>query len=232
MRGFRRGFRRSRRRSPVGRTKTGRMKVWCPKAFVNIPFTRDTNGNFTDLFEIISIEDYAENFDSTQFTDLPTRRDTATVVRVVGSLTVDAIVPAGGANGVQYAAAFFTRSRSAVINEFVANPSSFFLHASANYAAPASFRTNMTRLNPMQWLPDRGYSGAFIEIPNPSGLCSDFYSHINREDQVTWNFDITQRRKLAGDECLYLVVSGNAVCEFDEQAGFYDILTRTLIHDD
>lgn len=207
------------------------MRVWVPKLFPSIQLAILANNQFVDLFELVSPEDYAENFDPVLPTDIPRRRDTATVVRIVGRAVADLVVPAPGANGIQWAAAIFVRSRQSVVSEFIHNPSNFMFHINAIYASPASFTTNMTRLNPLQWLPDRSYSGAFR--PNPGGGCSEFFSDINRPQEIEWDFDISQRRRLSGDEALYMAISGIVGCDLEpDPTVFLDCAVRTLIHDD
>lgn len=226
MRKFRRGFR-SRRSSQPGRTTTGRQKVWVPKLFSSIPVVLQPNNDFADLFELVSPEDYSENFDTGS---LPRRNDTCTIVRTVGRLLPDLVIGAPGANGIQWASAIFVRSRSAVLREFQADVSLFYLHTLAAFSVTTTFEENMTRLQPLQWVPDRSYSGAFR--PNPGGTCSEFFADINRPHDMVWDFDVRQRRRMKGDEALYMLVSGNIVCDQDGGAARTDCVARTLIHDD
>lgn len=227
MAGFRGRFR-SRRRfrnSMPGRAPGGRKKVWVTRYFQAL--TGQNFGNqFVDLFELVAPEDYGD-----AGSNLERETHHATVVRVVGSLSVDLVIEAPGSNGVLYSAALFTRSRRSVFAQFANDPAEFYIHPES----PGDPADNLSLLHPMQWLPERSYSGAFRFNAPSGGQCSDFFADINREEQsVPWYFDITQRRRMQTDDSLWLVCSGTFVCltGLEENPIVNTVLSRVLIHAD
>lgn len=232
MRRFRGGFRSRRFSRPAGRAPGGRKKHWVTKFFEALNGPPLANNQFVDLFELISPFDYGDAGSATTTTTLQ-QIDYATVVRVVGKLEVDLVVEAPGSNGVLWSAAIFVRSGEAVTREYAATAGQLYMIHPETVAPGFSPAANLSRLQPMTWMPNRSYSGAFL--PNANGVCSEFYSVINRPEQSSpWYFDVKQRRKMKTDESLWLLVSGTYVCLTggEESPIFNTCLARTLLYDD
>jgi len=232
MRRFRGGSRFRRRFSRPGKAPGGRKKHWVSVFFEGLSGQPLANNQFCDLFELVNPFDYGDAGSST--TSQHSRETNyATVVRTVGKLEVDLTVEAPGSNGVLWSACLFVRSSQAVSYEFSATAGqAFFIHP--EQVAPGfSGAANLNRLQPMAWMPNRAYSGSFIE--NTGGICSEFYSHINRPAQSEpWYFDVKQRRRMRTDESLWMLVSGIYVCLIggEENPIVNTCLARTLLFDD
>jgi len=232
VRRFSSSFRRNRRFRPPGKAPGGRKKVWITNFFEALNGQVVGTNEFVDLFELVTPEDYTERIDT--ITNVVRRQEYATVVRTVGSLTVDVLTEAPGANGVLWSAAIFVRGFRSVFDEYNragAVGHAFMIHPEASGSQASD--VNLNRLQPMAWMPERSWSGAFRENTLPAG-CSDFFSDVNRPAQSEpWYFDVKQRRKMKTDDALWLLVSGVFICQVNEESPvFHTCLARTLIYDD
>jgi len=228
-------FRRRRRFRPAGRAPGGRKKHWVTRFYSDVQGQPLPSNQFCDLFELIGENDYGDAGSAGT-----AEQNYATVVRTVGMVMPDILVEAPGANGVLWSAALFVRSRTSVFMEFngdggnIATGELFYIHHPAIFTVSGSPQLNLQRLQPMAWMPERAWSAAFRTNNLPAG-CSDFFSDVNRESQATpWYFDVRQRRKMKTDDSLWLLVSGQYVCEVEaeESPVFNSCLARTLLYDD
>lgn len=188
---------------------------------------------FVDLFELVGPADYGDAGSAVK-----NEINYATVVRCVGKLEVDLTIGAPGSNGVLWSAALFVRSLSSVIMEYdgdggiIPRGSLFAIHPESTIGVP---QENLSRVRPMAWMPNRSWSGAFLQNPTLPAECSDFYGVINRPEQSEpWYFDVKQRRRMVSDESLWLLVSGLYVCPIggEDNPVVNTCLARTLIYDD
>lgn len=214
---------RSRRFSSRPGMQGGRQRKWVFKSFPNVFASPQFFPDWIDLFELVSPEDYIDDQGLDQI-------EHATVIRVIARVNVDLVISAPGANGVEYAAALFTRSERSVISEFANDPFGNFAISPSNGGATTNIPRTLSRLQPMWWLPFRAYSGAFRE--NPGGVCSEFFADVNRPNESDFEIRTRQKRKMKTDDALFLLIAGQSICNSDGLHAVVTVMSRTLILND
>jgi len=230
-----RGFRRRRRfsfRRP-GKAPGGSTRKWINSFFFQVGPSQILGTNeFVDIFQLVDVSRYTSDWNAAGAGDDPnTQREHATVVRTVGRVLPDLLTGAPGSNGLEWSACIFVMKEQALIDQFSAGAMArFAIHPGATIGDPA---VALARLQPMAWMPFKGFSHTFREnLPGPNA-CADFFSHYNNKDEATWSWDVRQRRRMVSDDGLWLLVSGTFVCDDGtEQSPIRTtVASRTLIHD-
>jgi len=173
-------------------------------------------------FQLVGPEDYTDGYGDT----VSTRQESATVVRSVGRVAMDLVVGAPGANGVSWSAALIVEGQNSFENSLAQDATDWILHLYNTRTAILSAKDTL------QLAPIKGFTAAFI--PNPGGLCSEFYGNTNFGEFGEWHrdYDVTVKRKLKTDDSLIMLVTAQFVCTVEGNAGYIAINNRTLILDD
>jgi len=212
-------FRRRRRfnRTPVQRKKP----LWITTSYDEAVSTTNPlllGGQFVELFELVSPEDYTDSFPERQ------RKESCVVQRVVGYIGVDIVADAPGINATEWCAALIAISDNSLDKIFATTPGDLVLND------PGTLNVNLTRLNVLQYFWRKEYSGGFYA--NPGGTPTPFLSQFNLQDQNAREYDITVKRKLTTDMGLWMLITGLVLDAAQEPPAFAFSWARTLIYDD
>jgi len=212
---FRRRFS-GRRRGFRGKAVARKEPVWITTSyFVSVP----PNVVQQALFQLIGPEDYTPDYNLE-----PQRLEKATLYRTVGGFALDPLGPQDPSSIVRtfFKAALFVAGDKQVDDGFANDPLQF------NITNPAIFPTWCRDFAPMhvfwsawsQWSTGPGTLAPDYEFWAPSGETL----------QRTW--DVNVRRKLQGDDALYLLVNFGFLRDDDEEiGGAIDVESRNLIMD-
>lgn len=212
----RRGFRRRR----FGARGVARKEpVWITTAYdITVPPNLLTQ----QLFQLIGPEDYTPDYVAE-----PQRRDKATLYRTVGSFSMLPNIPADkdGILTIAWKAALFVAGDKQIDDAFAADPTQF------DIVNPGDFPPFCRDFSPIHIFWSEYFTVANAIV---GGSTTEFKTEIWYPPATSGRkeWDVTVRRKLVGDDALWLLVN----CSFlqsppQEIGGSVDVEARNLIMD-
>lgn len=171
---------------------------------------------FQHLFELVGPEDYTPDY-----VNEPQRLEKTTLVRTVGGFTlVPVLVPTTSQRYVRtnYKAALFVASDSQVADSFAQDPSQYEIFD------PTVFPIFCRNYHPMKIF----WNKYFIWSQDAGADYGDYWIPPGVTGNEEW--DVTVKRKLEGDEGLWLLINGLFIqSEPAEFGGSIDVESRNLL---
>jgi len=172
-----------------------------------------------DLFQLVAPEEYGSEL-------LDTRRDSATLIRTVGSMYISPFIQLGSPQpnnfvDVLWKAALFTANEKEIDDAFANDPTQFDIQSSTVFAEFCS------RWSPIQfsWFREFHY-GATGALLSAGDVWMPPYANNY------WDWDVGVARKLSGDGSLWLLINSAFLQSVPQDfGGSIDVESRTLIHD-
>lgn len=194
--------------------------IWISSAyFVNIA----PNNLDASLFQLIGPEDFTPDY-----TVETQRKDRCTLYRTVGNFNMIPVIPefTNGRNLVVWKAALFVAGDKQVDDAYANDPGQFSI------VDPPVFSTFCRDFSPIHIFWARQFEEGMSIV---GGSTTTFAPNWHMPPSVSGqdnSWDVTVRRKLEGDDCLWLLVN-NAFIQSptEEVAGSIDVESRNLIMD-
>jgi len=175
------------------------------------------------LFQLIGPEDYTPDYAAE-----PQRKDSCTLVRTVGSFSLVPIVPqfTNGSTVTAWKAALFVAGDKQVDDGFANDPLQF------NITAPTVFPVFCRDFSPMKIFWSAEFTSGMALV---GGSITEFRQalHYPPSEDGKREWDVTVKRKMQGDDALFLLV--NVIFaqspSTEGDGGFIDVESRNLIMD-